>query len=343
MSPAHSPWARAGLLLVLIAACTPRPLVRLEGATMGSTWSVTAALPATLDAATARSGLQAELDRVVAQMSTWEAGSDISRFNAAPAGTRMTLAADFRAVLAHAMETARASGGAFDPTVLPLVEAWGFGPRGGAHRAPDAATLAAARARVGWSQLALAEGSNQLTQPGGVALDFSAIAPGYASDLLVAWLSARGVRDYLVEVGGEFRASAAKPDGSPWTVGIEQPDRNGLDVLLAVVLRNQALSTSGDYRRYYIDAGKRRSHLIDPRSGAPVTHALASVSVLMPTAMQSDATAKVLSVLGPDAGLAWARAHGVAALFLVRLDDGTFAQRATPGFDAARAAADGGR
>ena len=239
--------ACAGLWLLLLAACAARPpapsLVRLDGQTMGSTWSVTAALPAALDEGTARAGLQAELDRVVAQMSTWEAGSDISRFNAAPAGTTVTLAADFRAVLACALETARASGGAFDPTVLPLVEAWGFGPRGGAHQAPDAATLAAAQARVGWSKLVLVEGSPQLTQPGGIALDLSAIAPGYAADLLVRWLQQRGVRDYLVDVGGEFRASAAKPDGRPWIVGIERPDHHGQEVLLAVVLRDQALST----------------------------------------------------------------------------------------------------
>lgn len=319
----------AGLLVP--AAIQAAPLQHLSGRTMGTTWSVSLeAAPEQVPAL--REGVQARLDEVVAQMSTWEADSALSRYNRAPPGSWHRLPGEAAQVMAAALDLARDSGGAFDPTVGPLVDAWGYGPPG-RQATPTRDRLAATLPRVGWQRLQLTP-DGRLLQPGDVQVDLSAIAKGYGVDRVAGHLLAEGVESFLVEVGGELRAHGRKPGGLPWRVAVERPaadDSTLDDTQLVVELDGIAIATSGDYRHHDLIDGRTVSHIIDPRTGEPVTHALAAVTVLHPEAMQADALATTLQVLGPDAGLQWARERGIAALLVWRQGDG-FASAMTDAF-----------
>ncbi|VTU25895.1 Thiamine biosynthesis lipoprotein ApbE precursor [Variovorax sp. PBS-H4] len=280
---------------------------------MGTTWSLRFDNPGMLALEDVRAAVEDPLDRVVAQMSQWEPESDISRYNRAPAGSRHRLPREFASVLACALDWARASGGALDPTVAPLVACWGFGPEAAAA-APEPHELADAAARVGWQRLCFERGDPSVLQPGGVVLDLSGIAKGFAVDHGVEALRALGLRDVLFEVGGELRGAGRRPGGLPWQVQVDA----GTGPALCVPLADMAVATSGDRWHVREHAGRRWSHSIDPRSGQPVSPALAGVTVLHAQCMEADALATVLTVLGPHEGLRFADEHGIAALFSVR-------------------------
>lgn len=330
-SPSFAPRnAAAPAVRVAYGAMPARPAA-LAGATMGTTWSARLALPSGVTEASARQGIQAALDQVVAQMSTWEADSDITRYNRAESGWQ-TLPPEFFHVLHHALMLAEDSGGAYDPTVGPLVNAWGFGPHQRAFEPPSPAAIQAALDRCGWRRVPLDQDRSAAWQPGGVYLDLSSIAKGYGVDRTAMALDALGITDYLVEVGGELRARGKRPDGQSWRVAIEVPDASD-DHALALPLHNCSIATSGDYRRHAGDGVARYAHTIDPRTGHPVRNAVASVTVLHPICMQADALATVLTVLGEADGLAYARRHALAALFIVRGED-AWRVVATPQFEA---------
>ncbi|WP_416373266.1 FAD:protein FMN transferase [Achromobacter insolitus] len=309
----------------------PTASAALAGATMGTTWSARLALPRGRTEAAARHAIQAALDEVVAQMSTWEPDSDITRYNRAATGWQ-TLPAGFFHVLSHALALAEDSGGAYDPTVGPLVNAWGFGPHQRAFEPPSPSAIEAARARCGWRRVQLDAQHQAALQPGGAHLDLSSIAKGYGVDRAAMALDALGITQYLVEVGGELRARGKRPDGQPWRVAIEVPDASD-DHALALPLRDHSIATSGDYRRHAGNGDERYAHTIDPRTGLPVRNNLASVTVLHPGCMQADALATALTVLGEEEGLAYARRHELAALFILRERD-AWRVVATPAFQA---------
>ena len=299
---------------------------------MGTTWQVTLVAASNRDLHPLHAGIQAQLDTVVAQMSTWEAGSDISRFNAAPAGTALPLPQSFGHVLRAALDIAARSGGAFDPTVGPLVALWGFGAHAHARRVPDAAALAATRERCGWQRLSL--GTGQLTQPGGLELDLSAIAKGFAVDALSAWLRSQDIHAALVEVGGELHGYGSKPDGQPWRVLVEsdpEADAAADHPPRVLALDDLAVATSGDRWHHYAADGVQYSHTLDPRSGAPVIRAAAAVTVVAADAMHADGWATALTVMGVKEGLAFATDHGLAARFVTRTPTG-LEERLSPAF-----------
>ena len=267
-------------------------------------------------------------------MSTWEPASSLSRFNAAPAGHAQVLEPGFAAVLAYALALARDTGGAYDPTIGPLVNLGGCGPDGRRAAPPPAGAIAAARARVGWQRLHYDAATRTLRQPGGAYLDLSSIATGFGVDRVAAYLRAQDVADFLVELGGELRAAGRRPDGEPWRVGIERPDADdagGAPLLASLVLQDMAIGSSGDFRNFFEQGGRRYSHHLDPRTGEPVTSRLASVTVLHPECIQADALAMAVTALGPEAGFAWAQARGLAVLMVLREDAG-FVERTTPAF-----------
>jgi thiamine biosynthesis lipoprotein len=288
-----------------------------------------------------------ELAEVDVQMSTWRPDSEISRFNAAIDTNPIKASRGLLEVVALSLEIHAASGGAFDVTLAPLLDAWGFGPSGIKPASPPTDDqLAPLRARIGADKLHvdLSQGTLIKDQPE-LALELSAIAPGYAADRIAAALVALGHTHHMVDVGGEFRVTGHGPHGGPWRLGIERPETTGGTVHEVVLLVDQALATSGDYRNYYERDGVRLSHTLDPRTGRPIAHNLASVSVIHRSAALADGWATALNVLGPDAGLALAERQAIPALFLVRMPDGTFAERTTTPFaalrpDAARATLD---
>jgi thiamine biosynthesis lipoprotein len=300
-------------------------LLHWQGRTMGTTWSVRVVVPRGLEAAKLQAQAQALLDGVVAEMSPWEDGSVISRFNRAEAGSWHVLPADFFAVLRAALALARDSDGAFDPSVGALVDLWGFGPPGARDDVPGDAAIDAARAVCGWRKLVLDEAAQRVRQPGGLCLDFSGIAKGFAVDKLSGFLRGFGLRHHLVEVGGELRGSGLRPDGHPWWVALEAPPlaggvENPDDTIVA--LHELAIATSGDYRKFFTVGARRYAHTLDPRSGRPLENDLAAVTVLHESCMMADAEATALYVLGPEPGLRYAEARGLAARFLRRCGDG---------------------
>ncbi|RZL94384.1 MAG: FAD:protein FMN transferase [Variovorax sp.] len=282
---------------------------------MGTTWSVRFDNPSMVPLEVVRASVEVALNRVVAQMSTWESDSDVSRFNQAAAGSRHALEPEFASVLACALHWAAVSGGAIDPTIGPLVAAWGFGAHADASMGlPSPAKMAAAHARVGWQRLALDSTTCTIIQPGGASLDLSGIAKGFAVDYVDFALRALGFGDFLVEIGGELRAAGRRPDGVPWQVAVDAMP----GVSTRVALADMAIATSGDRWHVSEQDGRRWSHSIDPRSGEPTNHSLASVTVLHRECMHADALATVLIVLGPEEGLAFAEQHALAALFVLR-------------------------
>ncbi|WP_424814588.1 FAD:protein FMN transferase [Roseococcus sp. YIM B11640] len=285
---------------------------------MGTTWSVRYVGGPEPEAL--RTGIEAVLARIVGQMSGWESGSDICRFNAAAPGTWHGLPEDFAAVLRCALEIAAETGGAFDPTMGTLTDLWGFGPRAVAPGLPDPMALASALAHRGWERLRL--DGHRLLQPGGVALDFCGIAKGHAVDLVAETALAAGAESLLADIGGELRGHGVKPDGSPWWVGLEAVPGAEAEGLV-VALHGLSVATSGEYRRHFDHDGRRYAHTLDPRSGWPVAHDLASVTVLHPSCMRADALATALTVLGPEAGMQHATRHGLRALFVTRGGDET--------------------
>ena len=311
-------------------------LANLGGETMGTRWSVRLYARAGVDLHALHAGIQQQLDRVVAQMSTWESGSDISRFGRAAAGSWHPLPEQFAAVLDCAIEVAAASGGAFDPTLGPLVELWGFGSSGSPQRVPDDEQIQRAHAHVDWRCVQRRAEGRQLLQPGGLQLDLSAIAKGYGVDLVSAWLRRIGISAALVEVGGELHGYGLKPDGQPWRVLVEsaaEEDAAAQAVLppRVLALDGLAVATSGDRWHRFERGGQRYAHTLDARSGRPVTRAAAAVSVVARDAMHADAWATALTVMGAVDGLAFAERHGLAARFVTRTDAGPV-ETMTPAF-----------
>lgn len=299
---------------------------------MGTSWTVQWSQPEGGDADVLRPLLVQALARLVLQMSHWAPDSDLCHYGRAAAGTWWPLAPEFATVMRTALEIATASDGAFDPSAGPLVDAWGFGPPGPRATAPSVEELAAARARIGWQRLCM--DGERLLQPGGIALDLSAIAKGYAVDHLAALLEARGIAHYLIEIGGELRGQGCKPDGGPWWVALESPPGAAALPETVLALDGLAVASSGDYRRHADYGAGRVAHSLDPRSGTPLAHGIAMLSVVHASAMQADAWSTALGVLGVERGMYLATQRGLAARFVRRLDDGRFDEHASPAWAA---------
>ena len=300
---------------------------------MGTTYEVTVVADSLDDSrrAALRTAIAETLAHIDAVMSTWQPESELSRFNRADTTDPFPVSADMVTVFQHALAVSDLTGGAFDITVGPLVDAWGFGPPGHPPAAPAEADLARLRDRVGWQQVAVdAPASTIRKRAPRVSADLSALAKGYAVDQVAELLAREGFSNHLVEVGGEVRAGGRSARDETWRVGIERPSAGPPAVYRTVALSGQALATSGDYRNTYLLDGQRVSHTIDPRTGRPMTHALASTSVIDPLCVRADAIATALMVLGPDDGYALAVEQDWPAFFIVRRPDGTLEERATP-------------
>ena len=312
-------------------ARTPR-IYAFDGRTMGSTWSARVVGPADLDTAATRAAIEGKLAELDDALSNYRETAELYRFNHAPVGEPFAISTHLANVIRFGLELNRDSDGAFDPTVKPLVDLWGFGAAPPRTSLPRDDEIAAARARLGSAALIFAADGTALTRAADVNVDVDAIGPGYAADVVAALLTARKLPDHLVEIGGEVHVDGRRPDGSAWRVGIELPERARTGFQAVVALAAGGLSTSGDYRDYFEIDGKRYSHTLDPSTGRPVEHALTSVTVIADDTLEADGYATAVMVMGPERGMAWADAHGLPVYMLVRQADGTTAVKCNDRF-----------
>ena len=316
------------LLLAWLSGCSAERAVDLSGHTQGTTYSIHAFCPVVPD------DLRTQVDRLLgdvnAQMSTYDPESTLSKFNASTSYAWQSVPAPLARVVAAAQQLARMSDGAFDATVGPLVNVWGFGPGGKRGAIPSQAAIAQARSKVGFRFLHVRLDPPALRKTHDVYVDLSAIAQGYTADAIGELLDRRECPSYLVEVGGEVRVGRRKPDDRRWRVGIEAPDGDAR-WQTTLLLDDAGVSTSGDYHDYFESGGRRYSHTMDPRIGQPVADDLAAVTVIDASAMRADGYATLLDVLGPRDGYAFAETHGIAARFVERTPTG-FTARLTTAF-----------
>ncbi|ABE58928.1 FAD:protein FMN transferase [Chromohalobacter israelensis] len=308
--------------LLALVGCDRSPEAhRFEGPIFGTGYHVTVYGDfSDRQLASLKDGIDDALEDVDRLMSTYKPESELSRFNAAPVGEPFALSPPTAQVIDEAIEIGELSNGAFDVTVGAAVNLWGFGPDKRPDEIPSDAEIAEALEEVDFRALHL--NGNRLTKTKPVYVDLSGIAKGYGVDHVAARLDALGVTSYLVEVGGEIRTRGTKPGGEPWRVAVEKPVSRERSVQRVLELEDVAVATSGDYRNYYEEDGRRYSHTIDPRTGRPITHHLASVTVVAEQCSTADGLATALEVLGPKKGMALANREDIAAYFIVKTDEG---------------------
>ena len=295
---------------------TERARIALNGPTMGTRWSALLFADPGFDPGPVCSALQAAVDEVDGQMSTWKPDSDLMRLNAAPIGEWIAVPARLLEVLRLGLEIGRASGGAFDIGMGDAVMAWGFGPEAAA---PDGIrTAMAASRRPAHDVLEINGEHGRKAAP--IALDLNGIAKGYGVDRLAEILRNQGISDGLVGIDGEMRAMGLRPDGEAWTIAVEAPDAERRTPHSILALQDAAVATSGDYRHWVEVQGRRLSHTMDPRRGAPLIASPASITVVARSCAEADAWATALMVLGPVKGATLAKQSGLDALFLLRDD-----------------------
>jgi len=319
------------VVLCLFAARNAEPvraadptLVELTGDTMGTYYRVLLTRRDGQKKNEIQTGVNGLLNRIEDQMSTWRPESELSRFNKSESTDWLKVSPETVLVVVESLRIAELSGGAFDPTVGPLIDLWSFGAERGEPRIPTDEEISAAKQKTGWQKVTVRSDPPALkkSQPE-IQLNLSAIAKGYGVDAVSDWLIEQGEANHLVEIGGEDRARGTKADGSVWRVGIQapagMPQEQTLGPIFQIVeLNDRSIATSGDYQNYFEVDGKRYSHTIDPVAGRPITHDVASVSVLTETCMAADGWATAFTVLGAEKGMELAKAQGLAVLILVR-------------------------
>ncbi len=289
-------------------------------------------LPLGMSKESLQQGIETVLKHVNDVMSTYQADSELSLLNKNPSTDWVPVSAELMTVLKEARRISELSGGAFDASVGPLVNLWGFGPEYHDLVVPEPQKVEEIRAYVGYEKLELRDEPRAVKKAHPkMAIDLSAIAKGYGVDQVAAYLESLEAKHYLVDIGGELRTRGRNARGEPWTVAIEKPVPEGRFVQQLIHISDTGVATSGDYRNYFEQDGKRYSHTIDPTTGAPITHNLASVTVLHPLSMTADGLATALTVLGPEKGLALAEQKKWPVLMLVKTEDG-FSQKMTSSF-----------
>ena len=312
-------WSALCLLLPALFACEQESLLVISGPTMGTSYTVKV-VGEHLHPGKLREQIESELRRINGLMSTYDENSELSRFNRSPVAHAFPVSPEILEVLKLSGEIFDHSGGAFDVAVGPLVNLWGFGPEPSRDVVPLDEEINAARQRTGFGLLQMDDAG--LLKMRNIYVDLSAIAKGYAVDSLARILDTQGVENYLIEIGGELRARGINDQGSPWTIAVEVPDNLSRSVFRTLELRDMSMATSGDYRNYFEVDGARYSHTIDPRTGRPITHNVASVTVLSPSAAMADGYATAINVLGAEQGLALAQAQNLAVLVIIKTEDG---------------------
>lgn len=317
-------WA---LAMVTLAGCSfeaEEKVWEISGPVFGTQYNINVVMADDQDRLKSLAdGIEQVLEEVDASMSTWRDDSELSRFNSLINQSEWTeISPGLHAVLARSLEIADLSNGAFDVTIGPVVNLWGFGPDAIPEEIPTDEELAAALDATGYEKLELRENPAAVRAEKKQYVDLSAIAKGYAVDEIARFLESIGLSAFLIEVGGEISVQGRKPDGDAWRLAIEEPVADQRQVNRVVAIGDRAMATSGDYRNYYESDGQRFSHTIDPEDGRPIDHGLASVTVIADDCMTADALATALNVMGPERAKSLATRENIAAYFIIRGKDG---------------------
>lgn len=326
------------LSLLLAISCGKQdnrlePLI-LNGLTMGTTYTIKINAKETgEDSLIIKKSIDATLDKINLIMSTYIPDSELSRFNQTNSTDWVNVSDELLEVIKTGLDISKASDGAFDITVGPLVNLWGFGPINNKGKIPDETSINSALARVGFRHIHINLQNKTIKKDlPDMYIDLSGIAKGYAVDRIASLLEEKySLDNYMVEIGGEIRSRGKNPDGNTWRVAIEMPIHNERVAGKIINLENNGMATSGDYRNYFEVDGIDYSHTIDPKTGRPVTHQLVSVTVIHPQCMFADAWATALLVAGPEAGIMLANQQGLPAFFIAGDNDG-FTQQASKSF-----------
>jgi len=317
------------LAALLAAGCDGRRENVLTGRTMGTTYSVKVVTGYFGSIAGLQEKIDRRLEAINHSMSPYLQDSEISRFNRfQQTGEEFRISADFLQVMKTAAQVYELSGGAWDGTVNPLVDLWGFGRAGRRSQVPAAGKISELLGDVGFDKIEIRDSGALIKRQASVTLDLSSIAKGFGVDQVAAVVRDAGFTDFLVEIGGEVLAAGVRPDDRPWRVGINRPKpAAGFDEVYKVVsLKDQAFATSGDYRQFFVQDGRRYSHIIDPKTGYPVAHRVVSVSILARNCTLADGLATAVMVMGAERGLALInRLEGVEGLIVVENPDGSLA------------------
>ncbi len=298
----------------------------LSGPTQGTSYVITIyGIPPHLSETEIVRIVESELNSIDRLVSNWNPHSEISLFNAFGESNWFSISEETGQVVTAGLKASQESNGAFDMTVKPLVKLWGFGVASSESGLPTASQIAAAQSQVGWQKIEIRDDSLAIRKANPeMQMDLSGIAQGYSVDRIAQQLEQAGVTTFLVEIGGEAVSRGKKPDGTSWRVGIERPNLMlpTHDAIQSVIrLENQAVATSGDYRQFRVVDGERYSHIIDPRTGRPIRHSLASATVIANSCMEADALSTALMVMGETDGYAWAEKQQMAAMFISRQHD----------------------
>jgi len=320
-------------LSVSTAVAEPE-IVAIEGRTMGTSYHIKW-VAENAQSVEKTEQIKAEVDQLLLDinqaMSTYISDSELSLFNKLPAGSKVDVSTDLYQILEMAQAISVDSKGAYDITVGPLINLWGFGPDKKVTKAPSDEQIAAIASRVGYQKLRLF-GGRSIQKDGNLYVDLSSIAKGYAVDRLASLVASKGYSAYLVEIGGELVTKGLKPGKQPWHIAVESPT-SGRVVQKIVRVDDVAVATSGDYRNYFEENGVRYSHIINTKTGKPITHNLASVTVLADNCALADALATAFLAMGVDAAYKYALSHNIEAFFILKSVDG-FVEKLTPGFAA---------
>ena len=327
--------------VTVLASCSkPAPVpvevtdVALEGETMGSTWHIKVKAPAdkTTDVEALQGPIDTTLERINDEMSTYRPNSEISRFNTQTTSAPVPISHELAVVVQKSLDVGKATDGAYDITIDPLINLWGFDRKGRRETPPTDAEIAEAKKHTGLPLIALSGDTLTKVDPE-VKINLGGIAAGYAVDVVSALLDARGFHDYMVEITGELAAKGTNAKAQPWKIGVKVPDLESHDVLAALPVANRSLTTSGTYHNFFEDKGKRYSHILDPRTGAPVTGDLVSVTVMYSDAVTADGYDTPFIILGEERARAIiAKTPGMEALFIHQDPAGGYKVTTTAGF-----------
>ena len=319
--------------LCFLVSCTQKPETHIyQGSTMGTTYTVKVV---TGPKQTVPKDLQQQIDKTLEDfnliMSTYIENSELSRLNHAPEGAWLNVSPSLFYLLDMSKQMSQLTGGAFDVTVGPLVNLWGFGPEEREQRLPSDEVLAETRKRVGYHLFDLDLEKSAITRKADIYIDLSAIAKGFGTDIISDFLSSKGFENYMVEIGGELFLTGHNAQEELWSIGVEKPSLAHDGAVQAISVSDAGIATSGDYRNYVEIEGQRFSHTIDPATGKPITHNLASVTVIAPTGAEADALATAINVMGPERGFEFAKKYDLAVYLLIRENEG-FTSKHTDSF-----------